>query len=171
LGGGRKAFFPEAEKAVSKLVKDRREACRLVSKSFILKNLKIEAEKENRNLFLKMKFSPEMIVGFMRRNRFSLRYPSCIRTENLEESTLVCRGFHRNLFQILTDSGEIKYAKSPLHSSYGRFQLKYRFNGDEVPYRFGRVKSIVSNTGESATQVTWPPGWPGSSLGDSFPRC
>lgn len=159
FGCGRKPLFPKAEGIVASIVKDRRKNCKLVSKAFILKNLKIEAEKENRDLFLRTKFSPELVAGFMRRSRFSLRYPSCIRTDNLDESILICRAFHRDLFRILSDSGDVKYAKSLLDPSFGRFLLKYRFNGDEVPYRFGRVKSIVSITGENATQVTWPPGW------------
>jgi hypothetical protein len=53
----------------------------------------------------------------------------------------------------------LQFAKKPLDSSFGRFLLRYRFNGDELPYRFGRVKSIVSETNESLTHVTWPPGW------------
>jgi hypothetical protein len=166
-GAGRKARFPVAEAAVAKLARDRRKACKLVSKSMILKNLKIEAEKENKDLFRNTKFSPEMVSGFMRRNRFSLRYPSCIRKHNLEEAILICRAYHRELLSVIADTGPEKFALKPLDPSFGRFLLKYRFNGDEVPYRFGRVKSIVSVTGEDLTHVTWPDGWE-SRLGTLF---
>jgi hypothetical protein len=95
----------------------------------------------------------------MRRNGFSLRLPSCIRPDNLEESILICRAFNRQQLSIFADSGDVKYAIGPLNPQYGRFILKYRFNGDEVPYRFGRVKSVVSVVGEAATHVIYPPGW------------
>jgi hypothetical protein len=144
---------------VAKLVRERREKCKLVSKAFVLKNLKLEAEKEDSAKYQKAKFSSEMVCGFMRRNRFSLRYPSCIRSDDLATAILICRAYHRQLLRVLADDGDVKYAKKPLDASYGRFGLKYRFNGDEVPYRFGRVKSIVSVTNESLTHVTWPPGW------------
>jgi hypothetical protein len=159
FGSGRKPAFPKAEKIVAELVRDRRKSSKLVSKAFILKSLKTEAEKENPELYGRSKFSTEMVSGFMRRSRFSLRFPSCIRKDTLETSILICRAFHRELLQILSDSGETKYAKKPLDEAFGRFLLRYRFNGDEVPFRFGRVKSIVSLLGESSTQVTWPPGW------------
>lgn len=159
IGGGRPPLFPKAEAAVALIVRQRREQCKLVSKAFVLKHLKLEAEKEDAAKFEKAKFSPEMVNGFMRRNRFSLRYPSCIRSDDLATAILVCRAFHRQLLQVLADDGEVKHAKKPLDPSYGRFSLEHRFNGDEVPYRFGRVKSIVSVTNESLTHVAWPPGW------------
>lgn len=76
----------------------------------------------------------------MRRNGFSLRYPSCIRSENLDESILICRAFHHRLLTIFADSGEVKYAAKVLHPCYGRFLLKYLFNGDEVSFA---MKSTV----------------------------
>jgi hypothetical protein len=158
-GGGRGASFPAAEAAVALLVRERRRLCKIVSKAFVLKHLKLEAEKENAALYEMTKFSAEMVNGFMRRNRFSLRYPSCIRSDDLPKAILICRAFHRQLLGILADDGYIKYAKKPLDPSFGRFLLDDRYNGDEVPFRFGRVKSIVSETNESLTHVTWPPGW------------
>jgi hypothetical protein len=130
----------------------------MVSKSFVIKELRKEAEKENSDLLAKVKFGSDLLDGFFRRNGFALRFPSCIRADNLDESILICRAFHRDWLAILLDSGSIKYAKY-LDPQYGRFLLKYRFNGDEVPYRFGRVKSIVSVMGERSTHVTFPPGW------------
>lgn len=159
LGSGRTALFPKAEAIVTNLVRERRRECKLVSKAFVLKHLKLEAEKEDAANFAKAKFSPELVNGFMRRGRFSLRYPSCIRSDDLASAVLICRAFHRQLLQILADDGEVKFAKKPLHPSFGRFRLRYRFNGDELPYRFGRVRSIVSETNESLTHVAWPPGW------------
>jgi hypothetical protein len=159
LGSGRHARFPKAEGIVAEMVREKRRKCKLVSKSFILKTLKAEAEKESLVLFRSTKFGPDMITGFMRRNRFSLRLPSCIRKFNLDEAILICRAFHRELLGVISDSGVTKYARKPLDPECGRFALKYRFNGDEVPYRFGRVKSIVSLTNESLTHVTWPDGW------------
>jgi hypothetical protein len=159
LGSGNKPLFSKAEKIVADMVRERRRQCQLVSKAFVLKHLRLEAEKENSGLFATCKFSPVLIAGFMRRKKLSLRYPSCIRSDNLDESILICRGFHRQLLSVIADSGPVKYARGPLHPSFGRFLLKYRFNGDEVPYRFGRVKSIVSEQGENVTQVAWPVGW------------
>jgi hypothetical protein len=158
LGSGRKPFFPGAEKDVAIQVRNRRKEGKMVSKSFVIKELRKGAEKENTTLFGKVKLGCDLVEGFLRRNGFSLRFPSCIRTDNLDESILICRAFHRDWFVILSDTGAIKYAKA-LDPHYGRFLLKYRFNGDEVPYRFGRVKSIVSLVGERSTHVTFPPGW------------
>lgn len=158
LGSGRKPLFPKAEKIVSDIVREKRKNCKLVSKRFVLKSLQAEAEKENSELFRSCKFTPELISGFMRRNRLSLRFPSCKRTDNLEDSIMICRAFHRDLLGILSDNGATKYAVT-MDPQYGRFLLKYRFNGDELPYRFGRVKSIVSEKGEALTHVTYPPGW------------
>ena len=158
-GSGRPAVFPAAEALVASMIHDRRRLCRLVSKAFVLKQLKIEAEKENPVEFEKCKFSSGMMINFFRRNRFSLRYPSCTRLNSLDEAILICRAFHRDLLRVLADDGDVRYAKKALDPSFGRFKLKYRFNGDEVPYRFGRVKSIVSETNESLTHVAWPPGW------------
>jgi hypothetical protein len=159
MGSGKKALFPQSEKKVAEMVRDRRRACKLVSKAFILKNLKAEAQIENSVAFSTCKWSPDMISAFMRRNKFSLRFPSCIRAHSLEDSILIGRAYHRRLLGILSDSGDLKYAKKPLDPQYGRFLLNYRFNGDEVPFRFGRVKSVVSLAGENVTQVTWPAGW------------
>jgi hypothetical protein len=119
----------------------------------------LESTQQSKIALAKCKWSPELVSHFMKRHRFSLRYPSCIRADNLEESVLVCRAFHRGQLAIFSDSGEKKYAARELDPQFGRFLLKYRFNGDEVPYRFGRIKSVVSITGENATHVTWPPGW------------
>lgn len=80
----------------------------------------------------------------MRRNKFSLRYPSCIRSDNLDESILICRAFHRRLLNIFADLGEVKYAARALHPSFGRFLLKYRFNGDEVSFFFSLVIADIS---------------------------
>jgi DDE superfamily endonuclease len=159
VGSGRKALFPKAEVALALLVRERRQQCKLVSKEFVLRHLKLEAQKEDAAKYEKAKFSSEMVSGFMRRNRFSLRYPSCIRSDDLASAILICRAYHRQLLSVLADDGDIHYSKKPLDPSFGRFALKYRFNGDEVPYRFGRVKSIVSLTNESLTHVSWPPGW------------
>lgn len=159
LGSGRLPSFPKAEEAVAKLVNDRRRECRIVSKSFVLKHLKIEAEKEAPEKFAQAKFCPDMVSSFMRRNGFSLRHPSCIRHDDLATAILICRAYHRELLSVLADDGPVHYAKKPLHPSFGRFLLKYRENGDELPYRFGRVKSIVSLAGESLTHITRPPGW------------
>lgn len=159
FGSGRHALFPKSESKVAEIVRDRRKGGKLVSKALILKHLKLEAEKENREAFANCQWSAEMVSNFMRRNGFSLRYPSCTRMDNLEESILICRAFHRGQLAIFADTGEKKYAVRELDPQYGRYRLKYRFNGDEVPYRFGRIKSVVSLSGESATHVTWPPGW------------
>lgn len=53
LGSGRLPSFPKAEEAVAKLVNDRRRECRIVSKSFVLKHLKIEARRRPRRSLLK----------------------------------------------------------------------------------------------------------------------
>ena len=158
-GSGRHPAFPKAEEAVAKTIREKRAQCKLVSKASVLKQFKLEAEKENLAEFRKCLFSPQLIQGFMRRQRFSLRFPSCTRSDNLDDAILICRGYLRELLVVLSDSGEVKYARKPLDPSFGRFLLKYRFNGDEVPYRFGRVKSIVSITNEKLTHVAWPPGW------------
>lgn len=55
-GSGRKALFPAAEKIVAGLVRERRSECRLVSRQFVLKKLKEEAEKENPIEFRKCKW-------------------------------------------------------------------------------------------------------------------
>lgn len=155
---GRKPLFPKAEKIVAERVRDKRKKCKLVSKRYILKEFQEEAKKEDPTAYATCKWTPEIISGFMRRNRLSLRFPSCKRSENLEDSILVCRAFHRDLLEVLADTGVVKYAKS-MHPEFGRFLLKYRFNADELPYRFGRIKSIVSEVGEGLTHVTYPPGW------------
>lgn len=155
---GRKPLFPKAEKIVAERVRIKRRKCKLVSKRYILKEFQEEAKKEDSIAYATCKWTPEIISGFMRRNRLSLRFPSCKRSENLEDSILVCRAFHRDLLAVLADTGVVKYAKS-MHPEFGRFLLKYRFNADELPYRFGRIKSIVSEVGEGLTHVTYPPGW------------
>ena len=159
VGSGRHALFPKAEAVVAALIREHRSQCKLVSKGFLLRQLKNEAEKENPAAFSTSKFSAELVSNFMRRNGFSLRYPSCIRSHDLATAILICRSYHRELLRVLADDGEKHYAKKPLHSSFGRFALKYRFNGDEVPYRFGRVRSVVSLSQENLTHVTWPAGW------------
>lgn len=65
-GSGRRALFPAAEKVVAELVRQKRSECRLVSRQFVLKKLKEEAEKENPTEFRKCKwyFSFEILMVF-----------------------------------------------------------------------------------------------------------
>lgn len=62
LGSGRRASFPIAEGVVAQIVRERRQKGRMVSKAFILKNLKLEAEKENRSLFLRRSSLPRWFL-------------------------------------------------------------------------------------------------------------
>lgn len=144
LGGGRTASFPAAEAALALLVRDRRQRCKIVSKAFVLKNLRLEAQKENAALYEKTKFSPEMVAGFMRRNRFSLRFPSCIRSDDLPNAILICRAFHRQLLGVLADDGTINpivfFQSDRFHGEGVFFQLPFVFRiQDEANTQVARV--------------------------------
>lgn len=73
VGSGRLAAFPKAEAIVRQLILDKRRLCKLVSKSFVLKHLKLEAEKEDPAKFAQTKFSSDMISSW--RMRFLSRSP------------------------------------------------------------------------------------------------
>src|SRR3546814_2757366 len=67
IGGGRPPVFPLSEKNVAKLVKARREVCKLTSKSWVLDNVEKEAKEEDPVAFRNFNFSTAFFANFLRR--------------------------------------------------------------------------------------------------------
>jgi len=160
FGSGNKARFPKAETAVAVTVRSRREHHLVVSKAFILRELSLEAKKENKDLLEKHPISDDIFFGFLWRNKFSFRKPSNVKSLTKAESMRRIRGFWKWLIKLF--KGEIPIAlgeSDAILPKYGRFPPLSRLNSDEVPGKFGGTDSIVSIQGESATILRVVEGW------------
>jgi hypothetical protein len=87
------------------------------------------------------KFSGKLYRGFMRRQRISNRYSiviqiiyllifstiSCTKSLSLSDAILSSRGFHKELFQLISNKNMGQW-----DSTYGRFNLAQRFNRGEL---------------------------------------
>ena len=133
FGPGRHPSFPQTEIQVASTIRERRLSSKIVTKDFVLTEIRKLAAVENHELFEKLKVGDDIFFAFMRRQRFSFRKPSNTKALTLESSQKIVRGFFQWLLKLLKDDfgDEIKRAKSmdPVEGSY---PLDCRANKDEV---------------------------------------
>jgi hypothetical protein len=161
FGSGRKAAFPRTESRVAALVRERRSAHRVVSKSLIIEKLREEAKAENPTLFSRLKVDDDVFFGFIWRHGFSFRKPSNTKSLAKSEAVKRLRGFWLWIIRLL--SGSIPIYIGDLNvtddARYGRFPLDCRWNKDEVPGTFGDIARLISLRNEKATVLRTVGGW------------
>jgi hypothetical protein len=160
FGSGAKPKFPKSEAKVGDLVRERRSKHRAVSKEFVIRNLEVEAIKENKTEFDLHGITDDIFFGFISRQRFAFRKPSNVKSLSKIESVKRIRGFWRWLCQLFRGALPLSLGEtSAIVPKYGRFPPKCRKSKDEVPARFGGSSNILSNKGESSTILQVIEGW------------
>ncbi|MFI5419844.1 MAG: hypothetical protein ACHQ1H_02640 [Nitrososphaerales archaeon] len=160
FGSGRKPLYPNGEKTVAVLVKERRRKHQAVSKGMVIRELAKAAKAEDAALFALHPITDDIFFGFLWRCGFSFRLPSNVKSLAKSEAVKRIRGFWCWLIRVLKGDIPISLGETDsIHPKYGRFPPRARRNKDEVPGNFGDSAKIVSLTGESATVLQIPEGW------------
>lgn len=135
LGAGRTPQFPLSEEQAGKEARERRNEDKITSKRWVLATLKRLAEQENKDAFLRFKFSADFFADFLRRQRLALRVPSCTKAMSLDEGVLAARGWFQWLRKLIRDEwpNGAKYALA-MTADEGRFKIDCRLNKDEVHF-------------------------------------
>lgn len=160
FGSGQKPLFPKAEEKVAQTIRERRQSNSLVSKEWVLEQLRMEAKKENRVKYDKHEVSDDVFYAFLWRHGFSFRKPSNVKALSKTESVLRMRGFFNWTMDLLAGKIPVSIGETDeINPKFGRFPLICRANSDEVPGIFGGGDVTISVTGEGSTILRVPEQW------------
>jgi hypothetical protein len=132
-GCGRHAAFPKSEEKVAIEIRNRRQKSKIVTKDWVISEIRKLASTENPTLFAKLKVEDDVFFAFMKRHRFSFRKPSNTKAMTLEKGQKLVRGFFQWLLKLLNDDfGDGIKRTRVMDAVYGRYPLDCRANKDEV---------------------------------------
>lgn len=137
FGCGLPAAFPTSEREVARLIREKRTSHKIVTKAFVISELRRLAAEEDRALFDLLKVEDDIFYGFMKRERFSFRKPSNTKAMTLEVAQKTVRGYFQWMLKLLKDDfGDgVPHAKA-VDPVEGSFPFDCRCNKDEVQLLF-----------------------------------